>query len=578
MLRRFRWQFLVLITALLLFGASLLTRLTSAPPAPTLPPVTETPPVLVEAPTALPTPVESQLPQSITAIPALTEGLVGQVQRLNPLFANLNSVDRDISSLIFEGLTQVNAFGEAVPGLARRWVISSDGLEYVFELREDVLWQDGTPFTAADVIYTIGLLQAPDFPGDADLGVFWRTVEVQQLGAHLVRFRLTQSLGSFLDQVRIGILPEHALRGTTAAGIVTHPINLSPIGTGPYQLEALRTTGDRVVQIDLRASSTYRARPGVTAPFGVARLSFRLYDTFESALNAVNTGEADALAGRNRVERTALLGSGLNIYTSVEPSVGLLIYNWERESTRYFNELRVRGALQRSLDRGGIIERNLLNQAVLADSPLLPGSWAYDPTAWPPVDLTAARDLLATARLRPASSDQTPEPTVAGAPILTFSLMVLDDPALVQVANEIVAQWSQLNIQVRVDAVPAESLQQRLEAGDFDAAIAELSLSGSADPDVYQFWDQGRNYGGVNDRRIAEALERARRDPNGLNRAAYYRRFQVDFTERAIAIPLYYPLFTYAVSPQVSGVQLGFLSSPASRFLTLPDWVIQPTS
>jgi ABC-type transport system substrate-binding protein len=153
--------------------------------------------------------------------------------------------------------------------------------------------------------------------------------------------------------------------------------------------------------------------------------------------------------------------------------------------------------------------------------------------------------------------------------------MVLDEPALVQIATEIAAQWSQLNVQVTVDPVSAATLQQRLEAGDFDTAIAELSLSGSADPDVYQFWDQGRNYGGVNDRRTAEDLERARRDPNGLNRAEFYRQFQVDFVERAIAIPLYYPLFTYAVSPQISGVQLGFLSSPASRFLTLPDWVSQ---
>ncbi|HUN05432.1 MAG TPA: ABC transporter substrate-binding protein [Aggregatilineales bacterium] len=573
MLRGFRWQFLVLVTAFLLFAASLMTRLTSTP-AP-LPTNTPAPTLIAEVPTALPTPVAVDLPQTVNSIPTLSEALIGQVQRLNPLLANLNPVDQDISSLIFEGLTRINAFGEAVPSLARRWFISSDGLEYVFELREDVLWQDGTPFTGADVLYTIGLLQSPDFPGEPELAAFWRTVEIQQLGLHLVRFRLTQSLGSFLDHLRIGILPEHALRGTNATGIASHPFNLAPIGTGPYQLEALRTSGDQIVQIDLRPAPTYRARPGVQSSFGLERLSFRLYPTFEAALNAVNNGEVMALASRNRAERAALLNSDLNIYTGIEPSVGVLLFNWERETTRYFNELRVRGALQRSLDRNGIIERNLLNQAVLADSPLLPGSWAYEPAPWPAVDLDAARELLATARLRTSGSDATPEPTVSGAPILSFSLMVLDEPALVQIATEISAQWSQLNVQVTVDPVSAATLQQRLEAGDFDTVIAELSLSGSADPDVYQFWDQGRNYGGVNDRRTAEDLERARRDPNGLNRAEFYRQFQIDFVERAIAIPLYYPLFTYAVSPQISGVQLGFLSSPASRFLTITDWVSQ---
>jgi peptide/nickel transport system substrate-binding protein len=577
MLRGFRWQFLVLISALLLFVISLVTRLNSTPtPTPDPTATLSSDPPTASAPAATSPPAQVTLPESLTAIPTFTEALIGQVQRLNPLLADLNPVDRDISSLIFEGLTSINAFGEAVPALARRWVISNDGLEYVFELRDDVLWQDGTPFTATDVVYTVGLLQATDFPGNPELGAFWRTVEAQPLGTHLIRFRLTQSLGSFLDQVRIGILPEHALRGTTAAGIASHPFNLSPIGTGPYQLEALRSVEGRIVQVDLRAATTYQARPSVQHGFGAARVSFRLYEGFEAAMQAISAGEVDALVGRNRAERAALLTSGLSIYTGIEPTVGVLIYNWGRETTRYFNELRVRGALQRGLDRAAIIERNLLNQAVLANSPLLPGSWAYRDLPWPPVDLTAARDLLATARLRPTGSDQTPEPTLPGAPILSFRLMVLDDPALIQIANEIIAQWSQLNIQVTVEPVPAESLQSRLESGDFDAAIAELSLSGSADPDVYQFWDQGRNYGSVNDRRIAEDLERARRDPNGLNRAEYYRQFQVDFIERAIALPLYYPLFTYAVRPEVSGVQLGFISSPASRFLTLPDWVIGP--
>src|SRR5690606_13016599 len=170
-----------------------------------------------------------------------------------------NTAESDITALIFEGLTRMNAYGEPEPNLAQSWVISSDGLEYIVTLRSDVLWQDGVPFTAADVDFTMSILRAPDFPGDPQLGTFWRTVEAEVLGDHLVRFRLTQPLGSFLDKLRIGILPAHALLGTSAAQLVGHPFNLSPIGTGPYQLEALRTnSGDRIAQIDLRAAPVYQ--------------------------------------------------------------------------------------------------------------------------------------------------------------------------------------------------------------------------------------------------------------------------------------------------------------------------------
>src|SRR5690606_28750419 len=148
-----------------------------------------------------------------SGIVTFREGLVGPVLRLNPLLAELNPAERDITSLIYEGLTDTNEYGEPVPDLAREWVISANGLEYIVTLRDDVLWQDGIPFTAEDVVYTMSLLRSPDFPGPEALGEFWRTVETEQLDSHLVRFRLTQPLGSFLEKLSIGILPHHALAG-----------------------------------------------------------------------------------------------------------------------------------------------------------------------------------------------------------------------------------------------------------------------------------------------------------------------------------------------------------------------------
>ena len=41
------------------------------------------------------------------------------------------------------------------PGLAERWEISEDGLEATFHLRRDVKWQDGHPFTAEDVVFSV---------------------------------------------------------------------------------------------------------------------------------------------------------------------------------------------------------------------------------------------------------------------------------------------------------------------------------------------------------------------------------------------------------------------------------------
>ncbi len=595
MLRGLRWPLLALVAAASLFVAVYLSRQVGVPevmPQPTASarPVSTGTPATAPAATTVAVSPAAPLPgmtpePSTDGVVTFSEALVGRVYRLNPLLVGFNPVDADITSLIFEGLTTINEFGEPVGALAENWIIASDGMEYVVTLRSGILWQDGVPFTSADVAFTMALLRSPDFPGPEALGSFWRTVETDVLGEHLIRFRLSQPLGSFLEALRIGILPAHVLQGTAAAALTTHPFNLSPIGTGSYQLEALRVDESGIIRaVDLRVAPVYRQRVEGRTGFALGRVRFVLYDTFESALTALQSGEVDALAGRGRSDRQPLLQSArsgtIKIRNGIEPTIGMLLFNWEDDALPVFREQRVRLALETGLRRDSIIERHLLNVAVRADSPMLPGSWAYQPQLpWPAYSIEQANNLLASARLpQPdATEDPNATPEVTPSGLFAFTILTPDDASLVSVAQEIAAQWGQLNVQVTVEAVDMTAYEARLTAHDFQAALVEISKEGSADPDVYDFWHEGqypegRNYGGVNDRDISQLLEDARRDPNNLSRMARYRDFQMEFVRQAIAIPLYYPLYSYALALEVDGVQLGFIGAPADRFLTIREW------
>jgi peptide/nickel transport system substrate-binding protein len=576
MLRGLRWQLLSLVAAVVLFLVALLTRTPSTPSLPE--PSPEITPSETVAP-ASPTPRVAFTPQPVAlpaeqpAIPTYREALVGEVQRLNPLLAGLNSVDAAITSLIFEGLTRINAYGEVEPLLAREMpIVSFDGLEYVVLLREDVLWHDGTPFTADDVVYTASLLSSADFPGSAELAALWRTVETQKIDPYTVRFRLAQPLASFPEALKVGMLPYHALQGTTATQLPSHLFNLSPIGTGPYQLEALRGEADNISLVDLRLAPNYQTRPEAAEGYAFDRVRFKLYDDLNSVQQALRQDESDAFAARTPAERAMLLNmNDIVPYTAYAPRVGMLVFNWASEDTPYFQEQRVREALAASLNRGSVVERHLTNMAVRADSPLLPLSWAYrEGLPWPENDLAAAREHLRTAGF--AAEDQS-------GPLFEFTILTIDQPAMQGIAQEVAAQWSQLNIAVTVESVDTAIFRERLDSGAFDAALVEFSKSGIADPDVYTFWHEGQypdgqNYGGASDRDISEVLERGRRDVNGINRAVHYERFQQAFAERVIAIPLYYPLFTYGVSERVAGVQLGYISAPSDRFQTIEQWTL----
>ncbi len=595
MLHGLRWQFIALVMACLLFVVSLTTRTTPEITSPQPPEVAVSPTEEITPETLPPTAVSADEVEGVIESPPVTagrevvtfrEGLVGSVQRLNPLLGGLNPVDQDITSVIFEGLIRNNVYGEPLPGLAESWVISSDGLEYVMRLREDVLWQDGVPFSAEDVVYTMSLLRSVDFPGPSALGAFWRTVETEQLGTHLIRFRLTQPLGSFLDKLQIGILPYHILQGITASQIEDHLFNLSPVGTGPYQLEALRSSdGMQVHTVDLRFAPVYRQRLEGQSGFMIDRLRFQIYDSFDAAVQALRRGEVDGLAARDRAERSPLVSAasteGASVHTTVEPTLGVLIFNWQNDDHPFFREQRVRLSLELGMDRASVIERWMRNTAVKADSPLVPGSWAFEGNLpWPTPDLTAARMLLETANLR-QQSEETVEPESDSNSLLSFAILTPEDSALVSMVSEIAQQWSLLNLDVNVEAVSPSDYQTRLDNGEFDVALVELSLGSSADPDVYSFWHQGQypdgaNYGGVDDRRISEVLEHARREASGINRTIYYDIFQHVFVDRAIAIPMYYPLYTYVTSTHFEGIQLGFVGVSSDRFKTIQDWYIVP--
>lgn len=594
-------------------------------PSPTAVPATPT-----LAPTMTPPPPDKQKPVA----GQLIEGVVGQINKLNPLYASYNAVDRDITALMFEGLTDINRYGEVVPDLAERWGASQDGLTYVFALRRDVLWHDGEPFTSADVKYTIDVIRSSDFQGNKDLTSFWRTVEMTVVDEYTVRFRLVQPLATFPEQLRVGILPQHVLAGYPVSDLDTHPFNLDPIGTGPYQFDNLFTLNGQIAAVQLRVAPVYHERqPEET--LALDRLIFRTFETPEAALAAYLAGDINSVAHVPASFMNELSNfPRLAVHTTLLPSVGMLIYNWERDEVGYFTEQRARMALSRALDTASAVSQSLGTSAVTAQGPLIPGSWAYVAASYPAYDPTQARDMIDdlsferevtvedeevddSSDVEPAPEDVEADEAAEGdgtgaendeegepeaedtaenseaettsddedetteTTTITmrrdFTILVLDRTELVNLADIIAAQWDELGFEVTVEAVDDTTYRQRLQDGDFDTAIVEYSFAPYADPDSYTFWHVGQyqdglNYGGVRDLQISQMLEKARRETIGLNRTNMYHQFQELFAERVPALPLYHPVFMYLVDERLEGVQLGFITSPADRFRSIREW------
>ncbi|MCY3906447.1 MAG: ABC transporter substrate-binding protein [Anaerolineaceae bacterium] len=582
MLRGCRWQFTLFLLAALSLAAGLVWRdfLRSDPEqGDSDPPPATTAAIATPGTGPVDAPVIGEMDGEVD-IPTFREGLVGSLAHLNPLLVAPGSLEAQVGGLIYEGLTGLNSQGEPVPELAAGLTVTTSGLEYVVTLRDDVLWQDGVPLTATDVKFTISLLQARDFPADSEVARFWRTVEVDVLAANVLRFRLSQPLGSFLDRLTLPILPWHALQGTAPARLADHPFNWSPIGTGRWQLEALRhKENEEPGQVDFRLAPTWQGRGEATNIPAGSRLRLELFGDFDEALHALAGGAIDGLAARTLQQQEAILAlagqNALHLAFSTDQRVAMLIFNWQREASAFLRDQRVRLAMASSLDREAVVTQTLGNRAVIANSPLWPGAWAWtNDLAWPGEDLDAARWLLQTARTREDGVESGGDNTLA------LRVLAFDDPVLEAMLQTFAGQWARVGIEVTIDSRPDLAYRQALRNGDFDAALVEYSAGHSTDPDIYPFWHVGQypdglNFGGVDDRRLSELLERARREPWGVNRSALYREVQETFAERVIALPLYHPVVIYATAPGVGGIQLDRTGIPANRFESLDLWPVR---
>ena len=507
---------------------------------------------------------------------AFVEGIVGAPQSLNPLLSDPYPVDRELTSLIFDGLTRYDASGVLVPALAESWTVSEDGLSVQFTLRDDAFWQDGEPVTAVDVLYTFGLLQDEAFPGPPALSQFWHTITINQIDERTVQFVLPEPYSPFLDATTRGLLPAHLLDGVTAAELPDAAFNLAPMGTGPFMVDP---------SLNWQANGRLRLLPNPAdwrEGVQLSALEFQFFPDEATLLDAFQNGDIHAI---NRVSAAVLPQIAAlpeaRLFTAPEPTYSALWFNMRSPADETFNELgrtlSGRQALAAALNREALVDTALNGQGLVFNGPYLPSSWAYNPA----ISTNKAYDpATAASLLDTAGWVFGPEQTVRqkdGRP-LTLTLITLNEPQPTAVANAIQAQWAAVGIDTQIRlAQDTTELRQWLADGLFDVALLKFTPNG--DPDLYDFWSQeaiirGQNYTGWNNRRASEALEQGRQVWGMEERRPSYDTFLRNFDQDMPALTLFQDTYTYALNTAVNNAEIGLINQPRDRYKTFAQWFL----
>ncbi|WP_129632079.1 peptide ABC transporter substrate-binding protein [Candidatus Oscillochloris fontis] len=468
-------------------------------------------------------------------------------------------VGRDLAALLFDGLMRIGADGLPEPGLAAGYEIDPAGLVYTFHLREGVTWHDGDAFNADDVIFTLRTLQSIAQPGEPALAQIWQDVLVDRVDDLTVRCTLPAPMAAFLSVARVPILPAHLLAGMPPEQWVTTGYATMLVGTGPFSLRELRTDG----AVLLANPDYYAGRPYLDS------LELRFTGSLEAARAAISRADASAYGERVDVspdpsQSLAQASLADRLRRSLVPLDEYTLLTFNLRSTPLDN-LTFRQALAHGLSRDALIEQVMAGMARPIATPILPGSWAYNPDiAWYRDDKATAATLLAELGYTPGADGMLQRDGQR----LSLELIVDTDPRRRAAADEVVRQWAEIGVTVQVEELASAELQRRLAEHTFTLALHSWARLG-ADPDVYALWHslEAFNYAGLADPELDNLLESAHDESEIGARSADYAAFQRRWIELAPSILLYQPLYVFVSEQSLGGVGMAEPESASSQLL-----------
>ncbi|MEW6344338.1 MAG: ABC transporter substrate-binding protein [Pseudomonadota bacterium] len=325
------------------------------------------------------------------ALPAPVNGgtLTFAIQQDPPSLVSLldtNTVIRNISAKITEGLLRYDAQFKPQPLLATEWSISASGLEYTFRLRPGVKWHDGQDFTSADVRYSILTQKRLGPRGRITLANVERVDTPDALTAVIVLSKPTPYLIKALSSAELPIVPQHRYGDGDP---LASPNLTAPVGTGPFIFDKWV----RGSYVSLRRNPDYWRKD---APH-LDRVIYRVLPDQAAISTALETGEVDAAlnVGLADLERLAQLPQ-LRIddtYDAYLNNAAFLELNVENP---VLARPEVRKAIAQAIDRNFIKDNVFYKRSTVVNSPIpaILSNYYDDSTFHYPYDLAAANRLL----------------------------------------------------------------------------------------------------------------------------------------------------------------------------------------
>lgn len=373
-----------------------------------------------------------------------------------------NSADAaSVQGQIFWYLMRSKAdFINVEPGLADSFSFSEDSLAIDFFINPAATWHDGHPVQADDVLFGHRVCTAPEVNFSA---ISWleHITDVEAIDSLRVRFHFDERYMYQLQDANVcHPLPAHILGDVPMADIPTHDFARNPVGNGPFKFVSWRPGEEIVLEAN---PDFFRGRPYLN------RVTFRIVPEGTTRATQMQNGNADLWF---RIEHS--------FYPQLSADPDLTVHSYPGRLYTYlaFNtadpvlqDVRVRQALTRAIDRPTIVEALLHGQGTVGTQPLISTIWAHDPTIEPvPFDPARAAELLEEAGWVDADGDGIREKD--GQRLSLVLKTNADNTMRVDIATIIQEQWKNVGVDAQLNTLEFNTFIGQLLDRDFQTAVA----------------------------------------------------------------------------------------------------------
>ena len=422
-----------------------------------------------------------------------------------------------------------------MPGLAKSWEVSDDGLTYTFHLRDDVVFHDGTPFNAQAVKFNLNRIADPATKSQKAILMLGSYESTEIVDDYTVRVHFKEPYAPFLDsvsQVYLGMASPTAVEKWGA------DYQLHQVGTGPFIMKEY-IPKDHLTLVrnpDYNWASSIFNHQG---PAYLEEIEFRFFIEPATRALALEGGEADVMGEipPHDAERLADNPAFILLPAAIPGQSLQFFLNTEKAPT---DNLQIRQALNYAADKEAIVKAIFKEYSPVAQGPLnaftigydenVRGMYEYDPAK--------AETLLEEAGWVDSDGDGIREND--GQP-LKLEAYLMSWGYVPEVAQLLQAQLKAVGIEMESQVVAYPAALEAAREGKHH--LIPFSLS-SSDPDILRTFfhssnaEGGFNWSKVRDPRLDELLENGANTLELSKRKELYSEAQQFIMAQALILPI----------------------------------------